>query len=214
MSNASFFLESMYYVCHWHGYDSCVIFVAYIFHLVLMEIDNLTISGNILIRDLRTKTSNLTLQISNLNDSLTNLSTICNVSGLCDFLSSTEFAVNVNYTDVSLQIYYLSVWYICAYTDREYRVQRPHWFKWDWREDKKCHRHFSRPLRLHWHWSRRLSWGNIVSVLIIRDSPIYPSVELNDKAESEFQRIHNTIQNDYLNNINGTISDVSWNYAF
>lgn len=109
ISNASFFLESMLTCMHmkpvqylWHTY----------FFLVLMAIDNLSISGNILIRDLRTKTSNLTLQISTLNESLTNLRTICNNSSLCDFLSSTEFGVKVNYTDVSLQLSALFQCYI------------------------------------------------------------------------------------------------------
>lgn len=70
---------------------------------VLMEIDNISTSGNILIRDLKTLTSNLTFQISTLNESLSNLSTICNFSGPCNFLLSTEFTVNVDYTNVNQQ---------------------------------------------------------------------------------------------------------------
>lgn len=82
--------------------------------LVLLAIDNLTTGGNVLIRDLRTLTSDLVLRISTLNENLTALNDLCHCSltnssfcitnsSVCNF--PTDFAVMVNYTDVSPATY-------------------------------------------------------------------------------------------------------------
>ena len=59
--------------------------------------------GNVLIGGLKTVTADLTSQVATLNESLVTLGGLCTaaVGSSCDFISSVDFGVSVNYTDVS-----------------------------------------------------------------------------------------------------------------
>ena len=65
----------------------------------------MTVSGNVLIEDLKNVTSVLVSHVSTLSEDIAVFNNVCTatLSALtCAFLSSTDFAVKVNYTDVSL----------------------------------------------------------------------------------------------------------------
>ena len=59
--------------------------------------------GNALIGGLKTVTADLTSQVVTLNESVVSLGGLCTaaVGSSCDFISSVDFGVTVNYTDVS-----------------------------------------------------------------------------------------------------------------
>ena len=73
-------------------------------YIVLKEVDSLTTSGNTLLEDLRNVTSELVDKVSTLKNDIENLTVICATLGTdeCDFLSSLDLSVTVNYTNVSL----------------------------------------------------------------------------------------------------------------
>ena len=77
-------------------------------YLALKGINDSITSGNALIEDMKNVTLLLESRISILSDSISNLSYLCNgtvaapQSAACAFLSSTDFAITVDYTNVSL----------------------------------------------------------------------------------------------------------------
>lgn len=83
------------------------LYVVYIYYIsALMEIDDLTVSGNVLIGDLKNVTSVLISRMSTLSEDFATLNGICTTSTLppssCTFLSSIDFNVKVNYSNVSM----------------------------------------------------------------------------------------------------------------
>jgi hypothetical protein len=71
----------------------------------LREIDAVVVSGNTLVGELRSTTQALISQISTLRGDMETLRVACladGLGGVCDSLSSTHFAVTVNFTNVRL----------------------------------------------------------------------------------------------------------------
>ena len=71
-----------------------------------MAIDDLVSGGNALIGDLRNTTESLVSEVSSLKTDMEALQSACTDHGLgseCEFLSSTDFAVTVNFTEVSFR---------------------------------------------------------------------------------------------------------------
>lgn len=77
-------------------------FMLCLIRVVLIRIDNLTTTGNVLLGNLRNVTSELIIKVSTLRDDVSNLTDICTALGTdeCDFLSSVDLAVSINYTNV------------------------------------------------------------------------------------------------------------------